>query len=176
MKNIYTFLLFLLIYPFLADAQNIGIGTVSPSEKLEVAGNVKTNGLIISNGGNNYDHLMKSSTDGVVGFRKGHGALAIRFIICIQGIYPSAESGLTGEPFLGEIKMFAGNFAPLGWRFCEGQLLSISQNSSLFSLITFTYGGDGQTVFALPDLRGAAPLGTGTSAAGYSWAQGQKSN
>lgn len=176
MKIMYSFLLLLLVSPFIAAAQNIGIGTLLPTEKLDVAGNVKTNGLIISNGGNTYDHLMKSSASGAVSFRKGHGAQAIRFIICIQGIYPSAESGLTGEPFLGEIKMFAGNFAPLGWRFCEGQLLSINQNTPLFSLITFTYGGDGQTVFALPDLRGAAPLGTGTSPAGYSWAQGQKSN
>lgn len=176
MKHMSVCLLSLLVFPFFASAQNIGIGTVSPSEKLDVAGNVKANGLIISNGGNNYDHLMKSNANGAVGFRKGHGAQAIRFIICTQGIYPSAEAGLTGEPFLGEIKMFAGNFAPLGWRFCDGQLLPINQNTALFSLITFTYGGDGQTVFALPDLRGAAPVGTGTSAAGYSWAQGQKSN
>lgn len=176
MKIISTCLLSLLVFPFFVHAQNIGIGIAVPAEKLDVAGNVKTNGLIISNGGNNYDHLMKSSTNGAVGFRKGHGAQAIRFIICVQGVYPGADAGLTGEPFIGEIKMFAGNFAPLGWRFCDGQLLQINQNTALFSLLTFTYGGDGQTVFALPDLRGAAPLGTGVSPAGYSWVQGQKSN
>ena len=65
------------------------------------------------------------------------------------------------EPFVGEIKMFAGNFAPRGWMFCEGQLLSISQYEVLFSLIGTTYGGDGVTTFALPDLRGRLPVQQG---------------
>ena len=65
------------------------------------------------------------------------------------------------NPFLGEIKMFVGNFAPSGWAFCDGQLLSISQNTALFSILGTTYGGDGQTNFALPDLRGRAPLHSG---------------
>lgn len=63
-----------------------------------------------------------------------------------------------GEPFVGEIRMFAGNFAPAGWMFCEGQLLPISENETLFQLIGTTYGGDGQSTFALPDLRGRLPL------------------
>ena len=58
------------------------------------------------------------------------------------------------EPFLGEISIFAGNFAPRGWAFCQGQMLSIAQNTALFSLLGTTYGGNGQTTFALPDLRG----------------------
>jgi len=58
------------------------------------------------------------------------------------------------EPFLGEIRMFGGNFAPRGWAFCNGQLLSIAQNTALFSLLGTTYGGDGQTTFALPNLQG----------------------
>lgn len=58
------------------------------------------------------------------------------------------------EPFLGEIIMFAGNFAPRGWALCDGQLLPIAQNTALFSLLGTTYGGDGRTTFALPDLRG----------------------
>lgn len=62
------------------------------------------------------------------------------------------------EPFIGEIRMFAGNFAPRGWAFCNGQLLPISQHSALFSILGTTYGGDGQTTFALPDLRGRAPM------------------
>jgi microcystin-dependent protein len=62
------------------------------------------------------------------------------------------------EPFLGEIRMFGGNFAPRGWAFCNGQLLSIAQNTALFSLLGTTYGGDGRTTFALPDLRGRAPM------------------
>lgn len=62
---------------------------------------------------------------------------------------------------LGEIRMFAGNFAPRSWAFCEGQLLPISQNQALFSILGTTYGGDGRTTFGLPDLRGRAPLGPG---------------
>jgi microcystin-dependent protein len=66
------------------------------------------------------------------------------------------------QPYVGEIRMFAGNFAPAGWMFCEGQLLPISENETLFQLIGTTYGGDGQSTFALPDLRGRLPLHQGT--------------
>lgn len=62
------------------------------------------------------------------------------------------------QPYVGEIRMFAGNFAPAGWMFCEGQLLPISENETLFQLIGTTYGGDGQSTFALPDLRGRVPI------------------
>ncbi|MDF3002923.1 MAG: microcystin-dependent protein [Bacillota bacterium] len=65
------------------------------------------------------------------------------------------------EEYIGEISMFAGNFAPRGWAFCQGQLLSIQQNTALFSILGTTYGGDGVTTFALPDLRGRSPIGTG---------------
>ncbi len=66
------------------------------------------------------------------------------------------------EPFIAEIRIFAGNFAPRGWAFCNGQLLPISQNTALFSLIGTTYGGDGRTTTALPDLQGKAPMHPGT--------------
>jgi microcystin-dependent protein len=62
------------------------------------------------------------------------------------------------QPYVGEIRMFAGNFAPAGWMFCEGQLLPISEYETLFNLIGTTYGGDGQSTFALPDVRGRVPL------------------
>src|SRR6187200_1322650 len=62
------------------------------------------------------------------------------------------------QPYVGEIRMFAGNFAPAGWMFCEGQLLPISEYETLFNLIGTTYGGDGQSTFALPDLQGRIPL------------------
>jgi microcystin-dependent protein len=68
-----------------------------------------------------------------------------------------------GTPFIGEIRMFGGNFAPRGWAFCNGQLLSIAENSALFSLIGTTYGGDGQTTFALPDLQCRIPMHQGNS-------------
>jgi len=65
------------------------------------------------------------------------------------------------QPYVGEIRMFGGNFAPAGWMFCEGQLLPISENETLFNLIGTTYGGDGQETFALPDLRGRIPIHQG---------------
>jgi microcystin-dependent protein len=65
------------------------------------------------------------------------------------------------QPYVGEIRMFGGNFAPAGWMFCEGQLLPISENETLFQLIGTTYGGDGQSTFALPDLRGRIPIHQG---------------
>lgn len=72
--------------------------------------------------------------------------------------YSSAGS----NPYLGEIVLFAGNYAPRGWAFCDGQLLSINSYSALFSILGTTYGGDGRTTFALPDLRGRAPIHEGT--------------
>jgi microcystin-dependent protein len=65
------------------------------------------------------------------------------------------------DPFIGQIIMFAGNFAPSGWALCDGQLLPIAQNTALFSLLGTTYGGDGKTNFALPDLRGRVPVHPG---------------
>jgi microcystin-dependent protein len=65
------------------------------------------------------------------------------------------------DPFIGEIRMFGGNFAPAGWAFCDGQLIPISENDALFTLIGTTYGGDGQETFALPDLRGRVPVHQG---------------
>ena len=67
------------------------------------------------------------------------------------------------QPYVGEIRMFGGNFAPAGWMFCEGQLLPISENETLFNLIGTTYGGDGQSTFALPDLRGRLPIHQGNT-------------
>lgn len=65
------------------------------------------------------------------------------------------------DPFIGQIILFAGDFAPRGWALCNGQLLTVSQNDALFSILGTTYGGDGKTTFALPDLRGRVPLGAG---------------
>ncbi len=72
---------------------------------------------------------------------------------------PAVLGGI--EPFLGQIVLFGGNFAPRGWAKCEGQLLPISSNTALFSLLGTLYGGDGETTFGLPDLRGRAPIGYG---------------
>jgi microcystin-dependent protein len=76
-------------------------------------------------------------------------------------------------PFIGEIRMFAGNFAPAGWAFCDGTTLPISENDTLFLLIGTTYGGDGETTFNLPDLRGRAPIHMGTGSSGTTYQLGE---
>jgi microcystin-dependent protein len=77
------------------------------------------------------------------------------------------------DPFLGEIRIFGGNFAPVGWALCQGQLLPIAQNSALFSLLGTTYGGDGRTTFALPDLRGRVVMSFGQGPGLRNYAQGE---
>ena len=77
------------------------------------------------------------------------------------------------SPYVGEIRMFGGSFAPAGWAMCAGQLMPISQNETLFNLIGTTYGGDGQETFALPDLQGRAPIHAGTAQSGTSYQIGE---
>ena len=79
------------------------------------------------------------------------------------------------EPFLAEVRIVGFNFAPRGWAFCDGQILPINQNQSLYSLLGTTYGGDGRTSFALPDLRGRTPIHVGRSNGGADHLLGQKS-
>jgi microcystin-dependent protein len=76
-------------------------------------------------------------------------------------------------PFIGEIRMFAGNFEPSGWAICDGRLLAIAENDALFTLIGTTYGGDGQSTFALPDLRSRVPVHMGTLTGGGTYTIGQ---
>jgi microcystin-dependent protein len=78
------------------------------------------------------------------------------------------------QPYVGEIRMFAGNFNPNGWSFCDGQLLPISENETLFQLIGTTYGGDGESTFALPDLRGRIPLHMGNGPDGVNYQLAEK--
>ena len=73
------------------------------------------------------------------------------------------------QPYVGEIRMFAGNFAPVGWAFCDGQLLPISENETLFQLIGTTYGGDGESTFALPNLQSRIPLHMGNGPDGVNY-------
>jgi len=168
--------LFLLVFTT-AQSQNVGIGTNAPAEKLDVNGKVKTNAIILNNGGSQYDFLVKSNASGEVGFKQANGGVGVNYIICLSGSFPSAAGPMLTTPMMGEIKPFAGVFAPSGWVFCQGQLLSIQQNAALFSILGITYGGNGQTTFALPDLRGAAAIGSGiASPAGYQWTLGEKHN
>lgn len=118
-------------------------------------------------------HAHSLTLDADTQFTGGGGAhdnmqpsLALNYMIAIQGQFPfrnTADSnGLSLEPFFGEIQMFAGNFAPQGWAMLDGQLLPINQNESLFSILGTTFGSDGRTTFALPDLRGRAAVHAGT--------------
>lgn len=83
----------------------------------------------------------------------------LRFLFII--IFTTFTINAQSDPFIGQISMFGGNFAPRGWAFCNGQLLAISQNTALFSLLGTIYGGNGVTTFALPDLRGRTPIHAG---------------
>jgi microcystin-dependent protein len=73
------------------------------------------------------------------------------------------------DPYIGEIRLFAGTYAPVGWAICDGQLLPIADNDTYFALVGTTYGGDGETTFAVPDLRGRVPVGHGQSPGGTSY-------
>jgi microcystin-dependent protein len=82
-------------------------------------------------------------------------------VLSVSDVQFRKERKIMSEPFIAEIKMFAGNFAPRGYAFCDGQILPIDQNSALFSLVGTIYGGDGRTTFGLPDLRGRSPMHPG---------------
>jgi microcystin-dependent protein len=102
-------------------------------------------------------------TSGVQPFENHEPSLALNYVIALTGIFPSRDGNGGVDPttpFIGEVMAFAGDFAPSGFALCQGQLLSIAQNQALFSLLGTTYGGDGRTTFALPDLRGRTVLGT----------------
>ncbi len=154
-------------------SQNIGINKPNPSATLDVNGSLKTNTLAINLGGNTSDFLVKSNVAGDIGYQKGHQAQAIRYMICVQGVFPYLGMPyVPTEPYIGTIIMHAltnPNIVPEGFVLCEGQILLIASNTALFSLIQNAYGGDGISTFALPDMRGTSPLG-----AGNGWAVGQR--
>lgn len=87
-------------------------------------------------------------------------SLELNYIICTAGVFPS-PGGSIQPPFIGQVKLFAGSFAPSGWAFCHGQLVNINDYETLFFIIGTDYGGDGQTTFRLPDLRGRTVIGSG---------------
>jgi microcystin-dependent protein len=165
--------IFIALSGYAANAQNVGIGTTTPVEKLEVNGNVKANTISVVEG-NQYDVLKKGAGNAIT-YNKGTKAIGINYIIAVQGVYPPNPPGTPAynNIIIGEIRLFAGNYAPVGFMFCNGQVLSISSNSTLFQLIGTQYGGNGSTTFALPDLRGAVPVGTGTPANGAAWGLGE---
>ena len=97
-----------------------------------------------------------------------------KVIILLAFMLASFTSAHAQEAFIGEIRLFAGNFAPRGWEFCHGQSMQISQYSALYSIIGRTYGGDGRINFALPDHRSKTAQGTGNSPEGVSTTLGQR--
>lgn len=114
-------------------------------------------------------NMPNNATPAVAGvdlpFTNQQPSLAVNYIIAIQGIFPDRGGTLgfqPADPIMGQVCAFAGNVAPNGWAFCDGSLLSISQNQGLFAILGTTYGGNGVSTFALPDLRGAAIIGPGT--------------
>lgn len=119
------------------------------------------NDLMVSDGAGNWvaKNLALGNTGGGLSVNNMQPYLALYYCIALEGIFPSRNAA---EPFIAEIMIFGGNFAPRGWAFCDGQLLAISQYQALFSLVGTTYGGDGRTTFGLPDLRGRAPIHVGT--------------
>ncbi|WP_275315184.1 phage tail protein [Tenacibaculum bernardetii] len=100
--------------------------------------------------------------------------LKIKFLGLLFICLLSATTSNAQETMLAEVKIFAGNFAPRGWAFCDGQLLSIAQNQALFSLLGTTYGGDGRTSFGLPDLRGRVAIGPRSGPGLSDYGLGQK--
>src|SRR5262245_36990727 len=97
---------------------------------------------------------VTGTTGSSVPFSTQQPSLVMNYLISLDGIFPARDGGPPNGKFLGEVTPFAGNFAPSGWAMANGQLLTISQNTALFALLGTTYGGNGQTTFALPDLRG----------------------
>jgi microcystin-dependent protein len=112
-------------------------------------------GQLLTWNGNNWVNTNQKPTQ----FVDNHQPyLTLNYCIALQGVFPS-RNGI--EPFVGELGLFAFNFAPKGWALCNGQILPINQNQALFSLLGTTYGGDGRITFALPDLRGRVAVGWG---------------
>ncbi len=102
------------------------------------------------------------------------GGIMLSIVTSLVATSPSPAPPLGDNPYIGEITMFGGNFAPRGWALCDGQLLPISSYQALFSLLGTTYGGDGRTTFGLPDLRGRVPVHQGSGPGLSSVRLGQK--
>ena len=139
-------------------------------------GTTGTNGQILSYNNNNWVATDITSTTSVSGSLSPTSVsniqpiLALNYLIALEGVYPSRNDAL---PFIGEIMLTGYNFESMGFAFCNGQLLPIAQNGALFTLLGTTFGGDGQTTFALPDLRGRVAIhyGQGDGLSNYQLGQ-----
>ncbi len=162
----------------LGNGANVGIGTSTPIGKLHVNGDVNLIGNVrIADGSEGTGKRLVSDATGTSTWvsLSPHSTykdirdayLTVNFLICLDGIYPPHGGGVGGgggatSPYTGQIIMFAGNYEPPGWAFCDGQLLSISSYPALFSILGTYYGGNGISTFALPDMRGRNPVHEGT--------------
>ena len=117
--------------------------------------------------------LMTSTTGDGQPFTNLQPSLALTEFVQFQGVYPSRNGGAASASFMGQVRLFAGNFSPGGFPQTDGQLLRIAQNTALFSLLGTTYGGDGRTTFGLPDLRGRAVVHKGSGPGVRPWALGR---
>ncbi|WP_171187690.1 tail fiber protein, partial [Alienimonas chondri] len=129
--------------------------------------------------GNDFTLLPLTDTDAIGGdqpFDNRQPAQGLNYIIATRGVFPSpnGDYAVDDVPFLGEIKLFAGSFAPEGYAFADGQMLQVSTNSALFSVLGTTYGGNGRTTFALPDLRSRVAIGAGSGPGLSSYVLGQE--
>ncbi len=154
---------------------NSGAGTSNNPSGRMIASNAEGIGQFGGAPGTNMHAESLSPTGGGQPHDNLPPYLTLNYCIATNGIFPSrstaspqpdpvplASSGtVMSTPYVGEIKLFAGNFEPAGWMFCAGQLLPISENETLFALIGTTFGGDGQTTFALPNLSSRVPIGAG---------------
>ncbi len=120
------------------------------------------------------EYLTTNPAGGSQPFNNLQPSLALNYAIALVGIFPSRNLTSGGQEILGSVDMFAGNFAPKGFALAQGQLLPIAQNQALFSILGTFYGGNGQTTFALPDLRGRVPIGTGPGPDGHNYALGEQ--
>jgi len=151
------------------DIANLSARTpLSVSSTNQVALNAGTqSGDLITWDGNNWVNLQPAQQFSlIVDNRQPY--LTVNYCIALQGIFPARN-----DPFVSQIQIFPFNFPPKGWAFCNGQILSISQNTALFSLLGTTYGGNGTSNFALPDLRGRAPVNFGQGAGLSNYDEGE---
>lgn len=145
------------------SAVKVGIGLTTPVYNLDVTGGTNLNGTFrLQKLANNYRGVLTAGSDGTVSVRSTPDGITLNYIICMNGYYPLQEDGSystsVSGPYIGEVKMFAGNYAPAGWALCNGQVLSIYKYQMLFAILGTQYGGDGVSTFALPDLRGRAAV------------------
>jgi microcystin-dependent protein len=144
---------------FVSPARLSGKAPIAVSATNQVSLNAGTNvGDLITWDGTNWVNMQPAEQHWSFQLNNLQPYLTLNYCIAMNGIFPSRNDA---TPFVSQIQIFPFNFAPVGWAVCDGQILSISQNTALFSLLGTTFGGNGTTNFALPNLQGAVPIQMG---------------